>query len=161
MPAISLPFGLVVMSFVVALNGSPGHTDPEKLSARDIEAIKSARQRYVAACLAGNWSEATNQWTEDGVRMVSGGKTEEGRTALLRHFDAIDRILTWDETWDDIRGSGTLAYARTRGTLTAKLAGQAEPVSISAKSLTVFRKQPDGRWLIAIDCYNPDPVSGK
>lgn len=131
------------------------------VSPGDVSGIKNARHAYIAACLTGNWTEATNRWTEDGVRMVSDGPTEQGRPALRSHFDGLEKILRWDETWDDIQVSGNLAYARTHGTLTAKLKSQPEPFSYAAKSLTIFRKQPDGRWLIAVDCYNADPTVAK
>lgn len=157
-------FPLLLLAILMAgcaaaqpVSSAAGGVVRSALSSRDISAIKNTRQAYIAACLADNWTDATNLWTEDGVRMVSNGQTEQGRIALRRHFDGIEKILQWDESWDEIQGSGSLAYARTHGTLTARLKSQPELFSYSAKSLTIFRRQPDGRWLIAVDCYNADP----
>jgi uncharacterized protein (TIGR02246 family) len=151
--------GYQIVFTVLILGAASSIESAAGLSAQDVAAIKKARQAYVSACLAGNWAEAIDQWTADGVRMVSNGQSERGRSALRRHFDVVEKVLAWDETWDDVQGSGDVAYARTHGTLTAKLAVRAEPFTSTAQSLTVFRKQPDGRWLIAVDCYNSDPTA--
>jgi uncharacterized protein (TIGR02246 family) len=155
-----MPWAALQVAFtILTLAAAPTAERPAVgLSAEDIAAIKQTRHAYIAACLAGNWAKAIDQWTADGVRMVSNGQSERGRAALRRHFDGVEKVLAWDETWDDVQGSGDVAYARTHGTLTAKLTMRAEPLTNSAQSLTVFRKQPGGRWLIAVDCYNSDPT---
>ena len=68
-----------------------------------------------------------------------------------------DLKLTWKPAKADIATSGDLGYTFGTWELTGKsLAG--EPVHLTGKYATVWKKQADGSWKVVLDLGNVDPA---
>ena len=55
-----------------------------------------------------------------------------------------------------VEGREDLAYVLGTYTMTIAPPGAPGPVKDSGKFVTVLRRQPDGRWLVAVDMFSSD-----
>jgi ketosteroid isomerase-like protein len=60
---------------------------------------------------------------------------------------------------DEVVVVGELAFARARDSVTVTPHGGGEPTRFAGHRLTVYRKQADGRWLLARDANTLSPES--
>ena len=56
----------------------------------------------------------------------------------------------------EVDGCGDIAYGRALWAQTMRIKGVAEPIREEGKILAIFRKQPDGSWLMAVEMWNSD-----
>ena len=96
-------------------------------------------------------------WT-DGIQMPPDAPRRVGKSLIRAEmkpmFDLFDNRMSVSP--DDIQVLGDQAF--THGSyevaMTPKEGG--DSLQIQGKFLTILRKQPDGSWKIAIDCFNGD-----
>jgi ketosteroid isomerase-like protein len=53
---------------------------------------------------------------------------------------------------------GEVAYTRSRDSLSVAPRDGGEATQLAGYRITVYRKQPDGRWLLARDAHTLSPV---
>ena len=80
------------------------------------------------------------------------------RSAASRASAGTVRVEATGEV-QEVSVSGVTAYCRTLLHVTATPAAGGEPRRLSGHTLSVLRKQPDGRWLLARDAnlLTPEP----
>src|SRR5262245_50471081 len=116
----------------------------------DEQAIRDLVAKWMAASQAGDTAAVLNLMTDDVVFMVPGREPfgKEAFAAASRDMQGV-RI----EGKSDIRELKVLGdWAYLRSYLEVKMmppGGNA--VERSGYTLTIFQKQPDGRWLLARD----------
>ena len=116
----------------------------------DERAIRDLIATWLSASAAGNHEKVLSLMSDDVVFLVAGrsfGKEEfsAGQNALDTH-----RI----EASSDVREvvvSGELAYARTELTVTMTPLAGGPGVRRSGPTLSVFRRDPGGRWVLTRD----------
>ena len=54
---------------------------------------------------------------------------------------------------------GEVAYTRAQDSLSVRPHAGGEAMQLAGHRLTVYRKQPDGRWLLARDAHTLSPVT--
>jgi len=54
---------------------------------------------------------------------------------------------------------GEFAYTRCRDSLSVKPRAGGEPMELAGHRMTIYRKQPGGRWLLARDAHTLSPVA--
>lgn len=136
---------------------APIDTDVSALTEKDIRAIRDSQQFFVAAETAGNWAEASTVFADDAVRLMPNMLAVEGRSAIREQLETSDTTIR-AFSLDSVETIGQANLAVDRGTY---LFSFVEPDSGSVitdrgKYVTVWRRQPDGVWRIAIDTYNSD-----
>jgi uncharacterized protein (TIGR02246 family) len=117
----------------------------------DERAIREVISTWLEASAAGNAEKVLSLMSDDVVFLVAGrppfGKKEFSATqgSLTTHrIEARSEVL-------EVGVSGDLAYARSHLTVTmTPLAGGA-PLRRSGPVLSIFRRQQDGRWVLARD----------
>jgi ketosteroid isomerase-like protein len=147
---------LVVAALVLAAGqNAPARTD-------DAEAAKiaAAHARFIGAINAGDIDGAFEYLTDDFIGMIERqpNVTKERYRASLKSFVLANRP-DYQFTVDERVVSGSVAYELVRyfGSYTSKAGGTATPVSWRA--VAIWRRQPDGRWLVARYIRTPDPPS--
>lgn len=125
------------------------------LSDEDVAALNQAADAYQAAVTAGDFDAWAAFYTEDAVIMPPGQPAIRGRDAIKAWGEAFPTIVEWTPDRVEVDGRGDLAYVRATFSMTVEV-GEAEPVSEKGKYLEIWRKQPDGSWLIAVDIFNSD-----
>ena len=60
---------------------------------------------------------------------------------------------------EDVVVVGEVAYTRAQDSLSVRPHAGGEAMELVGHRLTVYRKQPDGRWLLARDAHTLSPVT--
>jgi ketosteroid isomerase-like protein len=92
------------------------------------------------------------------LSLPAGGLPEKGRETIvdgLRKGDPRER-LTWAPEAAEVAASGDLGFTWGFYRLTVPAATGAAPVH-EGKYVTIWRKQPDGRWRAILDTGNANP----
>jgi len=146
------PTFLAVLAFV-AVACRPA---PPPLTEADKTAIRAATDSFVAN--ARSRRDSANAWlfTETATFMPPNGGPVEGRAAIRAWLAAFPPMSEFTATPVEIDGRGDLAYVRGTYTLTIAAASGRAAMPDHGKYLEIRRRQPDGKWLVAIDIFNSD-----
>ncbi len=145
-PASMLPILLAVL--LVACNAQAPQVD-----------VEAEREAVLAADRA--WSETppdlagfVSYFTPDGISLVGGAPPAEGVEAIrsdsLELFASPGFALSWSASQAEVSACGDLAYTIGSYEIASNdAAGNAQ--TRPGKYLTVWRKQADGQWKVAVD----------
>jgi ketosteroid isomerase-like protein len=127
------------------------------LSDEDITAIKAIGPAMDKLALAGDYDAALAMFTDDVLVMGPNSPTFQGRSTWLEMVKSSSMTVTeYMLEFVDVDGYGDIAYARGIYKEAFNIEGAEEPHKDEGKVLGIFRKQPDGSWLIAVWCWNSD-----
>lgn len=123
----------------------------------DEHAIRQVQQDWIAATRAGEGAKVLALMTDDVV-FLTPGRPPFGKEEFAVAAGGASRVK-FDGTaeFEEVVVAGDVAYARGR------LAIQVTPPDgntrqLAGYTLTIFRKQQDGRWLLARDANFVAPV---
>jgi len=122
----------------------------------DEQAIRELVNMWMAATKAGDIQTVLNLMTDDVVFMVPGeepfGKEVFKQTAEKMSDGAADNVRYEGESnVEEIRVLGDWAYLRTRLEVTTIPSDGSVPVHRRGFTLTILRKESDGKWRLARD----------
>ncbi len=148
----------LVACIVIALISAcqPPAQEAGPLSEQDVAAIKASPDAFAEAMLAGDWAAVAALFTEDAVFMPPNGPAVEGRTAIQASLEPLPPFAQFEATIVQIDGRGNLAFVRATYSETYTVEGTPEPIHNTGKYVEIWRKQPDGKWLIAVEIWNSD-----
>ena len=129
--------------------------EPMGLTDEDVAAMKKIIADQTPLVLAGDWEGYGQLFTEDVMIMAPNVPAMKGREVWGQMF-GVATFTEFSSTLIEVDGCGDIAYGRGTVSLTFQFEGTEEPISDSAKWISIFRKQPDGKWLIAVDIWNSD-----
>ena len=144
--------GVVVSA--LAIGCSPA--GPARFSEADKTAIRAAEDSFVAYGRSRRDSATAALYTENAILMPPNQGAVEGRAAIrawLEHFPAMSEFTL---SPIEIDGNGDLAYVRGTYALTIAAASGKPATPDHGKYVVIRRRQPDGKWLIAVDIFNSD-----
>jgi ketosteroid isomerase-like protein len=104
------------------------------------------------------WDGYITFFAEDGVELPNGESAMEGKAAIRKSLGdwTPDMNLTWKPTKAEMASSGDIGY--TWGEYTFKHKDKdGHPVVNYGKYMTVWKKQKDGSWKVAVDMGNNAP----
>ena len=141
--------------------GQPAAADAAgaPLAAADQAAIRAADTAFSTAAGAGDAAGLAAMYVPDASLMPPNAATVRGREGIQKFWggfvDAYRVNIALKA--EEVEGHGDLAYSRGRYTLdlTPKAKGPGAAHD-EGKFLTIFRRQPDGTWLLAVDMYSSD-----
>lgn len=123
----------------------------------DPSALMEADRAFAAAVAAGG-SEAWASWfAEDGAMIQPGVGEIRGRGEILSHMASLDEpgvSLTWEPLRASIAASGDLGWT-TGSYRSVSTAAGGEVRTGQGRYVTIWRRQPDGSWRVAMDLGNP------
>ena len=129
------------------------------LSPADVTKINEVSQIWVKALLAKDWATMAAQYTEDAVLYPPNEPAVKGRPAIRTWSAGFPPVTDCKVNIVKAEGRDDLAYVLGTFTMTIAVPG-APPVKDSGKFVEVRRRQPDGRWLLAVDMFSSDlPVA--
>lgn len=116
----------------------------------DERAIRTVVDRWFAATRAGDVAAVLELMTDDVVFMVP-GREPFGKVAFAASFQGMANVVM-EGTSEivELRVLGDWAYLRNHIDLTVT-PPSGEPVRRSGYTLTILRKEHDGRWRLARD----------
>ena len=128
--------------------------NPGKMLLFDLEA------RFAKDVLARGGAAFADWFAEDGVALGNGAAPLVGRVAIAKSANWDPKVyqLTWTPT-DAVMGpSGDMGY--TWGHFEGHSKGvNGNPVTVTGRYITVWRKQADGNWKVALDAGANEPAA--
>lgn len=120
----------------------------------DEREIREVHSAWIDAVNAGNLVRLLGLMTDDVV-FLSPGQAPFTRDQFSANFSTAHqqvRIQCISEL-EEIVVVGEVAYTRSRDALSVKPRAGGEARQLAGYRITVYRKQPDGRWLLARDAH--------
>ena len=97
----------------------------------------------------------------DGVVFLNPGRASLGRDGFSAVFPAAHqqaRINCISEL-EEVVVVGEIAYTLCRDSLSVTPRAGGKATELAGHRITIYRKQPDGRWLLARDAHTLSPVA--
>jgi uncharacterized protein (TIGR02246 family) len=119
----------------------------------DEKAIREVIRRWHEATAAGRVEDVLPLMHEDVVFLVAGKPPMRGRAAFekgLRTLLAGHRIHSSGDVVE-VEVAGDLAYTLTRLAISVTPLQGGKANAYAANALSIFRRQPDGRWVMVRD----------
>jgi uncharacterized protein (TIGR02246 family) len=126
----------------------------------DERAIREAHSTWIDAVNAGDLVCLLGLMADDVV-FLNPGQVPIGRDGFPPGFSAAHqqaRINCISEL-EDVVVVGEVAYTLSRDSLSVTPRAGGEARQLAGHRITVYRKQPDGRWLLARDAHTLSPVA--
>ena len=125
----------------------------------DESAIREVHSTWIDAVNAGDLVRLLTLMADDVV-FLNPGQPPFGRDGFSANFSAAHqqfRIHCISEL-EEVVVVGEVAYTRSRDSLSVIPLAGTEAKQLAGHRITVWRKQPDGRWLLARDAHTLSPV---
>jgi len=121
--------------------------------------IREVHSTWMDAVNAADLARLLTMMTDDVVLLNPGGEPL-GRDGFSAKFSGAHEQLRIHCTseLEEVVVVGDVAYTRCRDALSVSPRGGGETMQLAGYRLTVYRKQPDGRWLLARDAHTLTPV---
>jgi uncharacterized protein (TIGR02246 family) len=126
----------------------------------DERAIREMHSTWIDAVNAGDLACLLRLMADDVV-FLGPGQAPCGRDGFSPNFSAAHqqaRINCISEL-EDVAVAGEVAYTLSRDSLSVTPRSGGEAMELAGHRITVFRKQPDGRWLLARDAHTLSPIA--
>ena len=126
----------------------------------DDRAIRELHSTWIDAVNAGDLGRLLPLMADD-VMFLNPGQAPVGRDSFSANFSAAHqqvRVRCTSEL-EEVVLVGDVAYTRSRDTLSVTPYAGGEAAQLAGHRITVYRKQPDGRWLLARDAHTLSPVA--
>lgn len=151
---------LLGLGFMMGTAGCAPHApdlaaEAQRLSARD--------QEWARLAAAGQDVEQTaSYWSDDAVIVPQGQPVVEGKAAIRAFvagaFHTPGLHISWKSSQPAFSPDGKFAYLRGTNTLTMP-GPDGQPLTLTGRSLTLWRRDADGQWRCILDMWNDPPVS--
>jgi uncharacterized protein (TIGR02246 family) len=118
----------------------------------DEQAIRDLVARWNEASIAGDVETILGMTAEDAVFQVA-GREPFGREAFAKGFRAgLEQVrIEVRSEIEELQVAGDFAYLRNHLWVTMTARGGGVPMKRTGYTLTILRKQLDGRWLLTRD----------
>jgi uncharacterized protein (TIGR02246 family) len=126
--------------------------EPDEREVREVHSI------WISAVNAGDLVRLLTLMTDDVV-FLNPGQAPSGRDEFSAAFSAAHqqaRIHCSSEL-EEVVVVGEVAYTRSRDSLSVAPRTGGEGTQLAGHRITIYRKQPDGRWLLARDAHTLSP----
>ena len=120
----------------------------------DEREIRKVHSTWIDAVNAGNLVGLLTLMADDVV-FLNPGQAPFGRNEFSSNFSAAHqqvRIRCSSEL-EEVVVVGEVAYTRSRDALSVIPRAGGETAQLAGHRITVYRKQPDGRWLLSRDAH--------
>ena len=118
----------------------------------DERAIREVHSTWIDAVNAGDLVCLLSLMADDVV-FLGPGQAPIGRDGFSPNFSAAHQKaeINCVSELEDVTVVGEVAYTLSRDSLSVTPRAGGEAMQLAGHRLTVYRKQPDGRWLLARD----------
>lgn len=153
------------MALVLVMTGcqqAPAPQAPDTRAA-DETAIRAADAEMAKAVAALDAAKAASFYTDDVVGLAAGAPAVQGKENKQKEFETFLKDkpeLSWAAVKVEVARSGDLAYSWGRGKMSMK-DKKGKVTETTVKYVSVWKKQADGSWKIAVDTMIPDPPATK
>lgn len=124
----------------------------------DERKIREVHTTWIEAVNVGDLRRLLTLITDDLV-LLNPGEEPLGRAGFIEKFSSAQQQFRINCTSDleEVLISGDAAFTRSRDSLSVAPRGSSDVTQLAGYRLTVYRKQSDGRWLLARDAHTLSP----
>ena len=154
-------FAAMMLAFTGCQQQAPAPAPDTR--AADETAIREAEAGMEKAAASLDAEKAVSYYTEDVVGMSADAPVMQGKENALKYFQGMLKDkpqISWTPSHVEVARSGDLGYSWGIGKVVAK-DKKGKPVVTTMKYVSVWKKQADGSWKIAVDSLIPDPPEKK
>jgi len=126
----------------------------------DERAIREVHATWIDAVNAGDLARLLGLMADD-VMFLNPGRAPFGRDEFPAGFTTAHQ-----QSWirciselDEVVVVGEVAYTLCRDSLSVTPRAGGKATELAGHRITIYRKQPDGRWLLARDAHTLSPVA--
>jgi len=126
----------------------------------DERAIREVHATWIDAVNAGDLVRLLSLMADDAV-FLNPGRAPFGRDGFPAGFSAAhqqSRIRCISEL-EEVVVVADVAYTLCRDSLSVTPRAGADATELAGHRITIYRRQPDGRWLLARDVHTLSPVA--
>ena len=125
----------------------------------DERAIRSLVLDWLAASKAGDHAKVLSLMADDVV-FLNPGQAPFGRDGFSHAFSSAHQqaVVRCISELEEVVVVGEVAYTRSRDALSVTRRSGWEATQLAGYRITVYRRQPDGRWLLARDAHTVSPA---
>ena len=126
---------------------------------RDEREIREVHSTWIDAVNAGDLARLLTLMADDAV-FLNPGRSPSYREEFSTNFSAAHqqvRVRCISEL-EEVVVVGEVAYTRSRDALSVTPRAGGEATQLAGHRITVYRKQPDGHWLLTRDAHTLSPV---
>ena len=125
----------------------------------DEREIREVHSTWIDTVNAGDLVRLLTLMADDVV-FLSPGQSPFDRDGFCTNFLTAHKQFRIDciSELEEVVVVGEVAYTRSRDTLSVTPRVLGEAMQFAGHRMTVYRKQPDGRWLLARDAHTLSPV---
>ena len=126
----------------------------------DERAIRDVHSAWIDAINGGDLARLLTLMADDVV-FLNPGQAPFGRNGFSDNFAAAKRRvqIRCSSELEEVAVVGELAYTRSRDALSVTARPGGEATQLAGHRITIYRKHPDGRWLLARDAHTLSPVA--
>ena len=126
----------------------------------DERAVREVPTTWIDAVNAGDLVRLLTLMADDVVFLNPGRAPfkREGFRAGFSTAHQQSRIRCTSEL-EEVVVAGVVAYSLCRDSLSVTPRAGGEATELAGHRITIYRKQPDGRWLLARDAHTLSPVA--
>jgi uncharacterized protein (TIGR02246 family) len=128
------------------------------MSPEELE-IRGLHSNWINAVNAGDLVRLLTLMTDDAV-FLNPGQQPQGRDSFSAHFAAASEqlVVRCRSELEEVVVVGEVAYARSRDALTVTKRSGGAITQLAGHRITIYRRQPDNRWLLARDAHRLSPA---
>jgi uncharacterized protein (TIGR02246 family) len=128
--------------------------DGTALPQGEVRKIHDVSEAFAKAVLSGDWKTVAALYVDDAVLYPPDEAAVKGRTAIQACLAGLPAMTDFKLRNTRVEGRDDLAYVQGTYSMTIATPGASEPVQESGYFVEIRRRQPDGRWLIAVHMLN-------
>ncbi len=143
-------------TFLALMAAAACQPAPSILTDADRAAIDAQRGAFRDAAQAGEWARAAGIYTEDAMLLPPNAPVVVGRANIQQMFQGMPPVGEVVFSTREAAGTADLALVRGVYSMTMMPPGATAAVPDTGKFVELWRKQPDGAWLLQWDMWNSD-----
>lgn len=126
----------------------------------DALAVRQVHSTWIDAINTGDLVALLSLMADDVV-FLNPGHAPFGREGFSPNFTAAHQQgrIDCSSELEEVVVVGEVAYTRSRDSLSVTPHSGGEAMQLAGHRITIYRKQPDGRWLLARDAHTLSPVA--
>ena len=125
------------------------------LSESDLRTINDGTESFAKAIVSREWKMVAGLYLADAVLYPPGETAVKGRTGIEACLMGLPPMADFKLRNTRVEGRDDFAYIQGTYTMTEAATDGSKPEQASGYFLEIRRRQPDGRWLIAVHMLTP------
>ena len=152
---------VAVLAVLIVLLIAVANLKPAAASREDSAAtLLSLEAQFMRAAAAQGSAGYMSFYADDAVELPNGADAIKGKDNIAPTMGFLDQgnKLTWKPDFSDMAASGDLGYTYGTYVFSSKDRDKdGKPIVEYGKYVTVWKKQKDGSWKVALDMGNASP----